>query len=99
MDLEVTRTYLQLATPGDLNPARVEDSGVRIERVIECPASFYRYLYSEVGKFYHWTDRLPWSDDEIRSHLARPEITFWVLYMAGAPAGYLDSCSSSESIA
>ncbi len=90
MDVEVTRTYLQLASPEDLNPARVDDAQVRIDRVAECPASFYRYLYSEVGRFYHWTDRLPWTDDEIRSHLARPEITLWVMYGEGAPAGYFE---------
>lgn len=90
MDLEVTRTYLHLAHPEDLNPARVDDARVRIDRLAECPASFYRYLYSEVGRFYHWTDRLPWTDDEIRSHLARPEITLWVMYSEGAPAGYFE---------
>ena len=90
MDIEVIRTYLQLAKPEDLNPARVDDSRVRIERLHECPASFYRYLYAEVGRFYHWTDRLPWTDDQIRSHLARPEITLWVMYGEGSPAGYFE---------
>ena len=90
MDVQVTRTYLQLAQPEDLNPAPVGDARVRIDRVAQCPASFYRYLYGEVGRFYHWTDRLPWTDDEIRAHLARPEITLWVMYNDGAPAGYFE---------
>lgn len=90
MDVEVTRTYLHLAHPEDLNPARVDDAQVRIDRVAECPASFYRYLYSEVGRRYHWIDRLSWTDDEIRAHLARPEITLWVMYGEGAPAGYFE---------
>jgi ribosomal protein S18 acetylase RimI-like enzyme len=90
MDIEVTRTYLHLANPEDLEPARVDDPRVRIDHLAECPASFYRYLYSEVGRFYHWTDRLPWTDDEIRSHLSRPEITLWVMYSEGAPAGYFE---------
>ncbi|HXG94814.1 MAG TPA: GNAT family N-acetyltransferase [Blastocatellia bacterium] len=88
--VEVTRTYLQLARPDDLRPARAADERVRIERAKECPASFYRYLYSEVGRFYHWIDRLGWSDEEIRAHLARPEITLWVMYIEGAPAGYFE---------
>src|SRR6185437_10492305 len=29
MDIEVTRTYLQLARPEDLNPARVDDAKIR----------------------------------------------------------------------
>lgn len=90
MNVEVTRTYLQLANPEDLKPARVDDARIHIELMTECPPSFYRYLYGEVGRFYHWTDRLPWSDDEIRSHLARAEITLWVMRYEAAPAGYFE---------
>ena len=90
MKIEVTRTYLQLLHPADLNAAHVDDHRVRIDRVVNCPASFYRYLYAEVGRFYHWIDRLPWSDDEIRAHLARPAITLWVMYYEGSPSGYFE---------
>lgn len=90
MNIEVTRTYLQLKLPEDLNASRIDDPCVRIERVASCPASFYRYLYTEVGRFYHWIDRLPWTDEQIRAHLARPEITLWVMYGESAPAGYFE---------
>jgi GNAT superfamily N-acetyltransferase len=88
--IEVTRTYLQLARPDDLNPARADAGQAEIVEVANCPASFYRYLYGEVGRLYYWTDRLPWTDDEIRAHLARPEIKLWVMYAEGAPAGYFE---------
>ena len=88
--IEVTRTYLQLARVEDFRPSRIDDERVRIEAVVECPASFYRFLYREVGRFYHWTDRLVWTDDQIRAHLARPEITLWVIYTGGSPAGYFE---------
>ena len=90
MDVEVTRTYLQLERPGDLNPARLEDPRIRIDQVVECPPSFFRYLYGEVGRFYHWIDRLPWTDEQIRAHVARPEITLWVMFSEDAPAGYFE---------
>lgn len=88
--VEVTRTYLQLARPDDFKPARTNDRRARLDLARECPASFYRYLYGEVGRLYHWVDRLVWTDDEIRAHLARPEITLWVMYYEGAPAGYFE---------
>lgn len=90
MNIEVTRTYLQLLQTTDLNAARVDDEHIRIDRVVDSPASFYRYLYAEVGKLYHWIDRLPWTDDEIRAHLARAEITLWVMYCEGSPSGYFE---------
>jgi GNAT superfamily N-acetyltransferase len=88
--VEVTRTYLELARKDDFAPAVVEGASARVERVGQCPASFYRYLYGEVGRLYHWVDRLVWTDEEIGSHLARPEISLWVMYVAGAPAGYFE---------
>ena len=88
--IEVTRTYLQLSAPEELAPAHLTDSRLRIDRVTECPASFYRYLYREVGRFYHWIDRLGWNDEEIRAHLANTSISLWVMYYDGAPAGYFE---------
>jgi GNAT superfamily N-acetyltransferase len=71
-------------------PDRLSDERAQVERVTNCPASFYRYLYSEVGRFYHWIDRLMWRDEEIDAHLARPEIKLWAMYVDGAPAGYFE---------
>ena len=90
MNVEVTRTYLQLAHADDLNPSRANDPRVRTGQVVDCPASFYRYLYSEVGRAYHWIDRLPWTDEQISAHLARREITLWVMYREDAVAGYFE---------
>ena len=56
----------------------------------ECPPSFFRYLYAAVGGPYHWIDRLPWTDDDIRRYLATPGVSLWVLYSGGAPAGYYE---------
>jgi ribosomal protein S18 acetylase RimI-like enzyme len=86
----VTRTYLELGVPDDLRPAPPPHPAPRIEQVGECPASFYRYLYPEVGRAFHWTDRLGWSDDTIREHLAGPGLTLWLLTWEAAPAGYFE---------
>lgn len=87
---EVVRTYLQMEKPDELRPARSVDAGIRIELARDCPASFYRYLYAEVGRPYHWVDRLDWTEDEIRSHLAQPGVSLYVMYYVGSPAGYFE---------
>jgi GNAT superfamily N-acetyltransferase len=89
-NVEVTRTYLQLTRPDDFKAARLDDQRVRVDHALECPASFYLYLYSEVGRLYHWVDRLVWTEGDISAHLARPEISLWVMYYEGAPAGYFE---------
>ena len=72
MPLQVTRTYLELSSASDLRPVAPPTPAPRIERLGHCPASFYRYLYAEVGRAFRWTDRRTWSDETIRSHLATP---------------------------
>jgi ribosomal protein S18 acetylase RimI-like enzyme len=88
--MDVTRTYLEMRAPEELVPSDVEPVGARIERVDSCPPSFYRYLYSEVGRDYHWVDRLSWSDGQIRAHLQQSSITVWALWVKGAPAGWFE---------
>lgn len=67
-----------------------------MEQVRDCPPSFWRYLYSEVGRRHHWVDRLPWTDDEIRAYLADPAVSLWLMSVAGAPAGYFELRKDDE---
>jgi GNAT superfamily N-acetyltransferase len=88
--VEVVRTYLEMRSPGDLRPAREPADAPRLERIEECPASFFRYLYAEVGRAYHWTDRLSWTDERVRAHLSEPGVSLWLLSSRAAPAGYFE---------
>ena len=88
--VEVTRTYLEMREPSALRPAYSDDPRIRLERVEECPISFFRYLYREVGRDYHWVDRLGMSDAEIAEYLADPGVSIWLLSCSGAPAGYFE---------
>lgn len=88
--IEVTRTYLQMTRPQQLTGGCLRDERVRIEKVENCPPHFYRYLYAEVGRNWHWTDRIGWTDEEICAHLYREGLSLHVMYVAGAPAGYVE---------
>ncbi|MEW5984380.1 MAG: GNAT family N-acetyltransferase [Acidobacteriota bacterium] len=89
--MNVTRTYLEMTDQASFRPAWTDVPEVRVERVGRCPASFYRYLYTEVGRAYRWQDRLNWSDPEITSHLADPLRSLWVMWVDHAPAGYAET--------
>jgi ribosomal protein S18 acetylase RimI-like enzyme len=88
--IQVTRTYLEMLTPGDLKEPPIPSRPPRVERVGECPVSFFRYLYAEVGRAFHWRDRLSWTDEAVRRHLATPGISLWLLTWEAAPAGYFE---------
>ena len=87
---EVTRTYLELKTPGDLRPAPTAEPAPRIERLEPCSPAIFRYLYAEVGRAFQWTDRLAWSDETIQRHLGNPGVSIWLMSEAETPAGYFE---------
>lgn len=88
--VRVKRTYLQMVEPSELQAAAVPEPAPRLERLGDCPPSFFRYLYAEVGRAYHWTDRLSWTDERARAHLADPTVSLWLLSWHGSPAGYFE---------
>ena len=76
--------------PSELQAAKLDDPLIRIELQRDCPVELFRWLYVEVGKNYHWIDRLPWTDNDIRAHLARPEISVWLMTYDKERAGYFE---------
>lgn len=52
--------------------------------------AFSRHLYCAVGGDWHWRDRLTWSHQRWLAYLDRPEVQTWVMYLEGAPAGYIE---------
>ena len=66
-------------------------SGVRIERVRAVPAVASGGISTpRSAGAYHWVDRLPWTDDEIRAYLADPAVVALADDGRGAPAGYFE---------
>ena len=88
--IEVTRTYLEMRDPSELQGAKLEDPLIRIELQRNCPVELFRWLYVEVGRNYHWIDRLPWTDEDISKHLARPETSVWLMTYDEERAGYFE---------
>jgi GNAT superfamily N-acetyltransferase len=86
----VTRTYLEMLSPDQLQPATVAGPLPSITRMEQCSVEFFRFLYEEVGRAYHWTDRLHWSDERIREHLATPGVSLWLMSSKDEPAGYFE---------
>lgn len=86
----VLRTYLELRDPAALRPGPAPAADVRVERAREGAPALLRWLYAEVGRAYHWRDRLGWSDDEWRARALDPAVSLHLLSVAGEPAGYFE---------
>ena len=88
--IEVTRTYLEMRDFSELNRGKLDDPRIEIQRQRECSVELFRLLYAEVGKNYHWIDRLPWTDEQIVAHLNKPENSIWLMTCDGETAGYFE---------
>jgi ribosomal protein S18 acetylase RimI-like enzyme len=88
--MEVTRTYLEMRAPSELRPAHNDDSLIKIEEQPDCSIELFRQLYREVGRSYFWTDRLPWSDEEIKTYLQQPQVSLWLMTYNDEVSGYFE---------
>src|SRR5262245_21238570 len=79
-----------MTDPSALDGAPAPGPGADVERVEDAPPDLWRFLYAEVGREYHWVDRLGWTDDEGRAYLADPALELWVLRVDGETAGYFE---------
>lgn len=87
----VTIHYLAMAAPADLRlPSSVPPPELEVRRAcVPCP-ELSRFLYTAVGRDWHWTDRLPWRDEQWMAYLDRPEVETWLALVGGTPAGYFE---------
>ncbi len=85
----VTRTYLRMARPDALRPARALPDAT-VSRLDPCTPARYRELYGAVGRDWHWHDRDAWSDERLAEHLADPSVTVYVFMVEGRAVGYFE---------
>ena len=94
--LTTTVTYLEMTDASELVGGRVDDPRVSVVEVGACTNSFYLYLYTEVGRQYHWVERRRWAPEKLAAVLADPNVRLWVLYFDGCPAGYFELARDAE---
>lgn len=90
MPRRAVRTYLEMTDRAVLAPAPAPSAEVTLERSDDCPPALWRRLYADVGREYHWVERLRWSDDDIAHYLGDPRLELWILRERGEPAGYFE---------
>ena len=88
--MQATRTYLELTSADQFQAAFGDFPDLAIEHIDRPSPELYRRCYRTVGEAYHWRDRWSWTDQEIRAHLARPEITLHVARRVDALVGWYE---------
>lgn len=86
-------TYLEMTGQHQFRPAFLDataSADCRLLQLESLDLDFYRFLYGSVGGPWRWRWRLSIPPAELEQQLARPGVTVDVLYVAGAPAGYVE---------
>jgi ribosomal protein S18 acetylase RimI-like enzyme len=91
-----TRTYLELLAGVPPQAERELPDDAQVLREYSKDPELFRSLYRDVGAQYRWIDRLPWTDEEWRAHVSRPEIEMYLLTVAGERAGYFELHFSAD---
>lgn len=86
----VVRTYLEQRSPESLRAAASSDSALRLARAEPREVSLFRQLYRDVGRAYHWHDRIALSDDQLRAHFESDGVELWVLFHGDEAAGFFE---------
>ncbi len=88
-------TYLEMTSRDRFRPAFLDAAASADCRLLQLEAldlDFYRFLYGTVGGPWRWRLRLGILPAELQQLLMRSGVTVDVLYVAGAPAGYVELC-------
>ncbi|QDU93527.1 GNAT family N-acetyltransferase [Lignipirellula cremea] len=87
--IEATVYYLQMTAPPE-TAGRPLPEETRVERAIDPPVPFYRFLYHAIGGDYQWLSRRKLSDADLAVLLGDPRNELFVLYCQGVPAGMVE---------
>ncbi len=88
--LAVHVTELEMTAPPKQSLPVPVNIQTAIMRVPAIPPAFYRFLYLQVGRRWHWVDRLRLTDEALSAVLHDARNTVTVLYVNGAPAGFFE---------
>jgi len=88
--LMVTVTFLKMESAPEGPPVAVPSRDVRVIRAAPPTASYYRWLYTEVGEPWLWNERRLMNDDELLEIVADPRVEVLVAHVGGTPAGYAE---------
>lgn len=95
--LDVVVTYLEM-TARPVRPPLPHPAGkIALLRAESPSVPFYRFLYNTVGEAWFWYERRRMSDEALAAIIGDPKVEIYVLYVDGAPAGYVELDRRDES--
>jgi ribosomal protein S18 acetylase RimI-like enzyme len=81
-----------------LRPKRSDDPNFRVHEATVKQWQFNRFLYELVGENWNWRDKIPWNEAQWKQYAESDDLTTFVAYYDGSPAGYFELKSNKGEV-
>jgi GNAT superfamily N-acetyltransferase len=88
--IKVVITYLEMTQPPTRPGLPIPPGKIALLRAENPSIGFYRFLYNTIGEPWFWIDRRRLDDAVLEEIITDPRVEIYVLYVGGAPAGYVE---------
>tara|TARA_Y100000590_G_scaffold322162_1_gene364778 strand:+ start:309 stop:815 length:507 start_codon:yes stop_codon:yes gene_type:complete len=85
---EILRNYLEINSLEDLNEIKKPDRYLNL--IISKDFQLNKFLYKQIGRKYHWLDRLAWSDQNWIEYVSKKSVQTYVLRNREDLVGYFE---------
>ena len=90
MNKIINRNYLEISSLSDLNESINPSDSYFIELVEPSDFQLNKFFYKNVGKNYHWIDRLVWTEKQWIAYTSDKKVKTYVLKNKNDFAGYFE---------
>ena len=90
MSAQIERTYLEIRSINKLLAKNKPFKDLYLEKVNPPDFQLNKFFYKQVGKKYHWVDRLNWADKNWIDYISSKNLLTFVLKDKNDLAGYFE---------
>ena len=87
---KIIRNYLEIKSIEELKAQKKPDDRYTIQKVFPNDFQLNKFFYKQVGRDYHWNDRLAWNDKKWTDYVSNPNVFTFVLKENEDIAGFFE---------
>ena len=90
MNKDILRKYLEIRSIKDLKESKCPDKKYTLNLIENKDFQLNKFLYKQIGKKYHWIDRLEWTDQKWIDYVSNKGLLTFVLQNKEDVVGYFE---------
>ena len=90
MNKKVERNYLEINSVSELNETGINSEKFEVKLIKPADFQINKFFYKNVGKNYHWVDRLAWTEKQWSEYVCDQKVRTYILKYENNLAGYFE---------